>query len=416
MKLIKKVNPLLLAIILLATLIRFYNFPNRVIFWSEQARSLMVSADYIHHKPSLLGQPYFIREDSNSHILYGGALFNYSLVPLLLITNYDPVAITVFFTILNILTGLAIYFVAKKIFNLSIAIISTSLFLFNDIMIYHSLFIWVYNLLPLVGILVLYFSWKFLHKYSNLDIFIVGLLSGIGISLQFLFAPIAFLVFIINFVKSKKKILVILLFGLGMILANLPMLIFDIRHNFYNLTTLFQYFLDTLGGRSNASFAYYYFLPLWPIFAIFGALILINIIKWNRTFGALIISIYIYLNLTSPNVSFLKPTGMPDGINVANIDNVSKLIANDAVGDFNVAEVLDFDKTAYVLRYFTEYRYGKKPQGETQYKNIKELYVLSQKNYNFDKSNIWEIYAGGKYNINLLSDVGMGYAVYKLTK
>lgn len=416
MKVFKKINLLLLAIILFAVLVRFYNFNNRVTFWSEQARSLVVSADYIHNKPSLLGQPYFIREDKNSHILYSGALFNYSLIPLLLVSNYDPVIITVFFTILNILTGLAIYFVAKKMFNTSIATISSAFFLFNDLMIYHSLFIWAYNLLPLVGILVLYYSWRYIHKNSNIDIFIVGLLSGLGISLQFLFAPIALLVFIVNFVKSKKKLFATLLFGLGMVLANLPMLVFDIRHNFYNLATLFQYFLDTLGGKSNASFAYYYFLPLWPVFAILGAYLIVRIIKWNKVFGAILISLYLYLNLASSNVSFLNPTGMPEGLKVADIDKASKIIANDATGNFNVAEVLDFDKRAYVLRYFTEFKYGKKPIGETEYQNLQLLYVLSQKDYNFEKSGVWEITSGGKYKISKLSDIGEGYSIYKLTK
>jgi len=410
-----KTNLLLLAIFIVAIGIRFYNYPNRVTFWSEQARSLMVSANYLKEKPSLLGQEYF-RQDSNAHTVYSGAIFNYSLVPLLLISNYSPVAITVFFTLLNILTGLVIYFVAKKMSNTPIATISCALFLFNDLMIYHSLFIWNYNYLPLIGILVLYFSWKYIHKNSKLDIFIIGLLSGIGVSLQFLFVPIAFLVLIVNFVKSKKKLIATLLFGLGMILGNFPMVIFDIRHNFYNLTTLFQYFLDTLGGNSNASFAYYYLLPLWPVFAILGAYLFIKIIKWNRVFGAISISLYLYLNLASPMVSFLNPTGMPEGLKVNDVDKASRIIANDATGNFNVAEVLDFDKRAYVLRYFTEFKYGKKPMGEMEYQNLQLLYVLGQKDYNFEKSGVWEITSGGKYNVSKLSDIGEVYSIYKLTK
>jgi hypothetical protein len=416
MKILNGKNLLLLIIILIAGIIRFYNFPNRVTFWSEQARILVVSADYIHYKPSLLGQPYFIREDINSHILYGGALFNYSLVPLLLISNYDPVIITVFFVLLNLVTGLTIYFLVKKMFSLPIAIVSCVLFLFNDWMIYHSLFIWSYNYLPLVGILVLYFSWCYIQKNNNLNIFLVGLVCGIGISLQYLFAPIALIVFAINFWKSKKKIVAIFLFGLGMALANLPMIIFDVRHNFYNISTLLQYFVDTINGRSNATFAYYYLLPFWPVFAVLGSYVIIKIIKWNKFVAAVIISVYMYLNLTSVRVSFFKPTGMPEGIKVADIDKASKMIANDAKGDFNIAEVLDFDKRAYVFRYFTEFKYGKKPLGETEYPNLKLLYVLAQKGYNFDKSGVWEIYSGGKYDVNLLSEVGQEYAVYKLTK
>lgn len=155
-----KNNILLIVVFITAAAVRFYNFPNRITFWSEQARSLIVSANYIKVKPSLLGQEYF-REDSNYHIIYSGALFNYSLVPLLLISNYDPIKITVFFALLNIFTGLVIYLSAQKMISQKVALISTILFLFNDFMIYHSLFIWNYNFLPLIGILVVYFSWRF---------------------------------------------------------------------------------------------------------------------------------------------------------------------------------------------------------------------------------------------------------------
>src|SRR5258706_9224659 len=101
--LLKKNNILIIVILILASFVRFYNFPNRVTFWTEQARSLIVSANYIREKPSLLGQEYF-RQDSNSHIIYSGALFNYSLLPLLVISNYDPVIITSYFTLLNLFT------------------------------------------------------------------------------------------------------------------------------------------------------------------------------------------------------------------------------------------------------------------------------------------------------------------------
>jgi hypothetical protein len=311
---------------------------------------------------------------------------------------------------------LAIYFVARKMFNIPIATISTALFLFNDLMIYHSLFIWNYNFLPLLGILILYFSWKYIKSCKYFDILLIGILCGVGISFQFLFAPIALFVFIYDVLKSKRKISAIILFGLGILLGNLPMVLFDLRHNFYNIGTLFQYLLDTLKGKSDASFAYYYLLPFWPVFAILGAYLLVKIIKWNKAFGAILISLYLFSNLTSLKVSFLNPTGMPEGLKVADIDRASKIIANDATKGFNVAEVLDFDKKAYVFRYFTEFKYGKKPMGETEYQNLQLLYVLSQKDYNFKKSGVWEITSGGKYNVGKLSDIGEGYSIYKLTK
>lgn len=410
----KKINLIVVAVFILAAVLRFYNFPSRVTFWSEQARSLIVSAEYLK-KPSLLGQEYF-RQASSGHTVFSGALFNYSLVPLLFIGNWNPVPITAYFALLNLLTGLIIYFAVKKLFGENLALFSTILFLFNDLMVYHSLFIWNYNYLPLIGILIFYFSLLNIKKSSSKYIFVLGLLSGIGISLQVLFLLPALLILIINLRKDKTKAKNFVVFILGALLGNLPMILFDLRHGFYQTKTLWQYFLDTLAGKSDAGFAYYYLLPFWPVFAVVAGFIFLKIYKFNKFIGIAILTIYLFLNITSGKIDWHKPTGMPDGLRVSDVDYASKRISEDAKGDFNVSEVLDFDKRAYVFRYFVQYKYGKVPQGVADYPNSKLLYVLSGKDYNFPKSNIWEVSIGGPFKVTLLTDVGTGYAIYKLTK
>lgn len=404
---------LVVFIFAVAFFVRFYNFPDRVTFWSEQARSLMVSADYLN-KPSLLGQEYF-RQDSLNHVIFAGAFFNYSLVPLILISKFDPIKITSFFALFNLLTGLAVFVAAKKMFNEKVAVISLFLFLFNDFMVYHSLFIWSYNYLPFVGVLILYFSWRFRTTKDAIDIFLVGFFCGLGISLQYMFAFFAVAVFIANIWKGKHLLKDSLIFAMGIFLANLPLIIFDFRHNFYQTRTLLQYFVDTLKGKSGQGIAYYYFLPFWPVVAIAAAKLVDRLTKNNYAITALL-TIYFVLNIASSKISLSSPTGMPSGITTKDIDNAAKRIAHDAEGGFNVSEVLDFDKKAYVLRYYLQYVYGKKPLDEASYSNINLLYVLSPKDYNFRNSNVWEVNAGGKYNTELLSGVGNGYAIYKLTK
>src|SRR5688572_20483878 len=100
----RKTNWLIFAIFITAFFVRFYNFPDRVTFWSEQARSLVVSANYVRERPTLLGQEYF-RVDSRGHKIFSGAIFNYSLVPLLIFFHYEPIPITGYFAVLSLLTG-----------------------------------------------------------------------------------------------------------------------------------------------------------------------------------------------------------------------------------------------------------------------------------------------------------------------
>lgn len=403
----KKSNVLLIVIILLASLVRFYNFGNRATFWTEQARSLIVSAGYLQ-KPSLLGQEYF-RFDTNGHVLFSGAIFNYSLVPLMLIFKYDPIPITAYFAFLNLATGLILYFLVQKVFNRKLAFLSLIIFIFNDLMIYHPLFIWNYNYLPLVGLLLFYFAYR-------KNAFWVGLIGGLGISIQFLFGPIAFVAAVYVLIKSKRKLKDILLILCGIFLGNMPMFIFDIRHDFYHMRTLYQYFVDTLAGRSDAALNYYYFLPFWPVFSLAFAWLVLKMIKYNKIIAAGILGIYIYLNLTSPRINFTMPTGMPPGIKISDMDAASKIVAQDASGNFNIAEVLDFDSRAYVFRYFLEYKYSKIPEDVESYPNAKTLYVMAPQGYNFGESQTWEVKSGWPYKTNKLAEVRGIYEVYKLTK
>lgn len=414
-KIISKENVIFFVILALAVLVRFYNFSNRVTFGPEQARSLVTSAKYIREKPSLLGQEYF-RVDGNGHKIYSGAVFNYLLVPLILISDYNPVTITAFFTILNLATGIVIYFVAKKIFNRRVAIFSMILFLFNDMMVYHSLFIWNYNLLPLVGIITIYYLAKQNKEHKSINIFILGILSGFGISLQLLYLFVALAVYVFTILKSKKKLPDSAIFAVGVILGNLPMVLFDVRHNFYNFTALWGYAINTFKGVSDASFSYYYLLPFWPAAAIVAGYLLSKIYKFNKVLPFVLLTIYIFINISSTKISFQKPLGMPKGLVTADIARASKMIALDANTNFNVTEDLDFDKRAYVLRYYVEYVYGKKPLGEEDYVNPPVIYALLEKGYNFEKSRTWEIYAGGPYKTTRLSDIGEGYELYKLIR
>jgi hypothetical protein len=203
---------------------------------------------------------------------------------------------------------------------------------------------------------------------------------------------------------------------MGGALGNLPMLVFDARHDFYHIRTFFLFFVDTIHGTSGGNITYYQFLNFWPLFMLILGYLLFLLYKKNKIVSIFLLLVYLVLNIRSPIISFTKAVGMPDGIVAKDIDTASQKIATDSQGDFNVAEVLDFDKRAYVLRYFVQYKYGKKTLSEISYQNLGLLYVLAQKDYNFAKSDVWEINAGGPYKINIITDVGTGYAIYKLTK
>lgn len=407
---------LVFSILILAIFVRFYNFSNRVTFGPEQARSLVVSAEYIKDKPSLLGQEYF-RTNSLGQKLFTSAIFNYSLVPLILLFNYQPLPITAFFAFLNILTAIVFYLVVRKIFNEKLAVITLALFSFSYLMIYHSMFIWVLNYMPLIGILTFYYLYKVYKRKTNLkEIFLLGVLSGVGFGLEYLYALAILIVLFVLFKYSKNKFKTFLVFIIGGAVGDFPQVIFDLRHNFYHLRTLLQYSLDTFNGVSDAGFIYYHFLHFWPLFILIISYIVYKVFKRNKMLGLGLIIIYLIFNFKSVLINFDKPTGMFEDLTLNKLLKTSQIIAEKSNENFNIVTLYDFDTRAYTLRYLTKYIYNKNPMGIIDYPSSPEIFALTKSDYNFNGTIPWELTFLKPYNIEVLEKVTDNINLYKITK
>lgn len=415
-KLSNKSNLLIIAIFAFAIVIRFYNFSYRVVYGPEQGLSLLTAAENIK-APSLLGIPYLLRQTSTGLSLFVSPLFLYSLVPFILIFKFNVFGITSIFTLINLVTGITVFCVTKKLFNKKAAIFALTLFLFSDYMIYHSLFIWISNYMPLIGVATFYCLYRFASAKKKYTLaFLLGLLSGIGFGIQYLYLFGALLVFILLLKFSKKKFLDATLFIAGAVVGELPTVLFDLKHNFYNVKTLFEYFLDTTRHPGQSQISYYHFLVVWPIVAIFIGILLTKLYKKSKLLSVLLIVVYIIINLLSPRISFKHAIGMPENLTANDILYTSKVISDDNPKDFNVAVLMDFDNRAYILRYPLEFVYGKIPLGVEDYPNAGSLYVLANDKYNFYGEGIWEVSSFHPTKVKVLKDLGDGYSVFKLTK
>ncbi len=412
-----KVNYFLVAVfIFLGLFLRLYNFRERVVFGPEQARSLVVSGRYLTEKPSLLGQEYF-RTTSAGHKLFSGAVFNYSLIPLQLLFDFDPLPITIYFAFLNVFTGVVLFWVARKIFGSKVGILSLVLFLFNDYMIYHSTFIWNYNYLPLAGIFCFYLLNGFKKDPKRLfRVFLLGIVVGLGVSLQYLFALLGVGIFFYLIWLTREKIKAGLVFVGGALLGNLPMVIFDLRHNFYHLATVWQYVLDVSRGEEGPKLAYYHLLPFWPIFFLLLSFILVKLLAKSKPLAILVMAVYLYFNLTSPRVSFGKAVGMPEGLTYDKVMEAAETIAGHVSGNFNVVSLLDFDTPGYILRYPLEFMEAKKPKDDEDYPGTAVLYVLAERDYNFDYPGVWELRVNLPYKYEILKEIDEKYAVFRVTR
>jgi hypothetical protein len=205
-----------------------------------------------------------------------------------------------------------------------------------------------------------------------------------------------------------------MIFSLGFIFTSLPTIIFDIKHDYYNLRVLWQYLLDTLQNPGQSSFEYMHFLQFWPVMAILGALLLDSLYKKRKFFVGGILALYLLINTSGSNFSFTRAIGMSDGLNYPMINKAAALIANDNPENFNVATTYDLDSRAYSLRYLLKYRYGKIPLGIIEYPEAQTLYVFAKTGYDFNNAP-WEITGFNPVKFTVLN-VDKGYTLYKLTK
>ena len=197
-------NLLIVLLFALGAFLRLYNFPNRLIFGPEQGISLLTAAANLT-KFSLLGEYNLQRFTSAGHNLIHGPLFSYFLLPFVIIFNFRVLPISLVFPGLNLLTGFILFWVTKNLFGRSVAALTVFFFLTSSLMIYHSLFIWIYHPLVLLGVLAIWFVAALKKEpYRLTPAFWLGLISGVGFSLQYPFLVFAaFLLFIVLLISKK---------------------------------------------------------------------------------------------------------------------------------------------------------------------------------------------------------------------
>ncbi len=408
---------LFLALIVVGFALRFYNYDQRLTFGPEQALSLSDSAQKLPHF-TLLGMPYLQRQNSLSFNLFHSPIFSYSLIPLQLLFNFDPFPITIYFTLLNLLTGIVLFIVTLKVFrNFYLSFLASLFHFLSPVMIHHSLFLWIINYFPLLGILTFYFARQYLITGRSKYVFILGLLSGLGIGLDIAYASLVLLLLVLLLTRSHR-LRNFLLFLSGLLLANFPTVIFDLRHNFFHLHVYYQFFQDYLSHKVSVGAVYYHFLNFYPLFYILLAAICTLLAKISRQYFLIAVLSFLFSLTFLTHSTFWNPNrslGMPPGITLSTYKQVSALIAADLPGNnFNVAALQDFDTRANPIRYLLTYVYHTPPRSVIDYPHSSPLYVLHLSSYDLTHPEVWELQSNLPYNATLMRTFG-SYQLSKLT-
>lgn len=190
---------LLVAIFIVAILLRLLYFPNNIYFGFDQARDAFATQEILGGQLKIIGPP------TSFEGLRHGVLYYYLYAPFYWIGNGDPAIIAAFLRVLNASGIILIFIIATILFNRIAGLISAWLFAVSfeqtqfAIYLNHPSFSVISILLMYLGLSLLIFRKK--------DFGLVIALLGLGLSIQFEFIlTYLFIPFIIIFIVFRKSI------------------------------------------------------------------------------------------------------------------------------------------------------------------------------------------------------------------
>jgi 4-amino-4-deoxy-L-arabinose transferase-like glycosyltransferase len=163
--------------------------------------------------------------------------------PFLALTLFDPVGPSIMVALFGVATVILLYKFLKETTSFYPALMASLLYATAPLIVRYSRSSWNPNPLPFFSLLLIYFLYLGIKKNKLKYFLFAGLCFGIAIQLQYLsimLIPVAALIVLIN--TPYRKWLQILLLGLaGAFITFSPFLLFEIKHNFPNFRTIFEF-------------------------------------------------------------------------------------------------------------------------------------------------------------------------------
>jgi len=226
----RKTYFLLFLIFALATFLRIYNIPETLLFHFDQGyHGLAIKQIWETKRIALLGHK------TDVEGIFHGSTFYYLMLPIYLISSWDPARVSMILAFLDGLCLIFIFLIGKDLFGKKVGLLASLFYATSYSVISFSRWLSNVTLIPFLATIFFYFLLK---AYQGSLIFfpLACLLGGLIIQLNgaigFFFLPLMALVFWFlkkRFLAQKKY----LTYSIGLfLLPNLPLIFFDLRHNF----------------------------------------------------------------------------------------------------------------------------------------------------------------------------------------
>lgn len=229
----KRHHIILFIILLIGLFFRTYQIVERFEFAHDgDLYSWIVKDIVLNHHFRLIGQ------ETSAPGIFIGPLFYYMLVPFFIIFNMDPIGSTFLVALIGLLTIVSFYFVFSKLFKKEVGLISS--FLYAVLLTTVESDRWVVPTVTnqLWSIWYLYALFMLIRgKFYILPLLgvLIGLIWHIHLALIPTLLAIPFAIFLGRKFPNLKQMLISLL---TFFVTSLPLIVFEIKHNFSQALSL----------------------------------------------------------------------------------------------------------------------------------------------------------------------------------
>lgn len=342
---------ILFFFILVFIFIRTIHYPQYLNFSHDQGlfstRALEI---YNGGVLTLIGPP--ISFNINGREIFQGSIIYYFQLMFLSLGRFDPIISSYLFMFFASLMVVPLFIGVKMLSNNLSAWMMVILYSLLPFYIDYSRFFWNPNFQFVLSPLLILLLGLFYRYHRNTYIFLIGVAAGIltEFHYQFFIIFLGLTTYLLYFLKIKK--LTIAEFFSGTLLGLLPLIIFDLRNDFYNIRTVILFVNNKqqiIGGEGIVSPHYLLTISFFVLLIFFCRIrkILTKTIVFFSFILLLVISFVIY----SP--APLHAFRMSENWSYLDEEKVHQIIMNENLTDFNIANLV-YDTPGAVQKYLLQ--------------------------------------------------------------
>jgi len=398
--------------------VRLNNFNNMMTFHIDQAEHIFNAKEMVDEGKIRLIGPIVSTRVVEGRGYFIGPYYLYILAALGIIFSWNVIVMTKALLLMWWLTSLGFLVWIGKKMNWYVGLLSYLVLAAHPLLIGFSRMFINPNFTAPVGLLFFYFLYRAWKNNKWWEWLLAGVFAGIGIS--FHFAVMIWLVFIggtwlASLIRGKAKWWYLIVAGAGAILGDLPYILFELRHNFYNLRTMLSIGVNPGNDSIPAGYYLFAFIPLliWP-FAY-----LANYITKKTHFLITLALVFVYLfyvQAQNPHPA-VRGIGMPKGWSVPLQQDLAQRICDDPdKGSFELAGLITADLRALDLRWWVE-QCGAKPAGFMEYPFVDTLFMVDQGfQAKGEMHGNWEVASMNPHTVELQEQLNEYLWFYKLKR